>query len=338
MTMEYSGRGDLKRSMELLWGTKEPPTRGPKPGLSVDEIVQAGIRLADTEGLPALSMRRIANELGVTTMALYRYVPSKAELLDVMFDRVVGEVRRPDNRADGWRERLELSAREDWALYHRHPWLIQVATPRPPMGPNVIGVYDAQLQAVADTGLTAKERMAIVELVSEYVHGTAFTSVATKLVVEQTGVGHNEWWEAQGKMLESVFDEDLFPGITEIANSGYLGSPVMEEASPRLAASRCKGRSGSSIDLTDPYLTLSPSGRDPEVRGPSLSKLLFVLAVLHEVGGDIGGHDRQQADSHQHQQHGQASPLRCERNHVAVADRGGGDQRPPDAVDGRGDL
>src|SRR3712207_6789445 len=88
---EYSGSGDLELSLRLLWGRREPRSRGPKPGLDVETIVTTAIRIADADGLAGLSMRRIAQELGVGTMSLYRYVRGKSELLTVMLDRVLDE-------------------------------------------------------------------------------------------------------------------------------------------------------------------------------------------------------------------------------------------------------
>ena len=94
---------DPIRSLELLWGVRAPATRGPKPGLTIDEVVNAAIAIADVDGLAGLSMRRVADRLDVGTMSLYRYVPAKAELLDLMFDRVSNETARPEGAADGWR-------------------------------------------------------------------------------------------------------------------------------------------------------------------------------------------------------------------------------------------
>ncbi|MGO4423231.1 TetR/AcrR family transcriptional regulator, partial [Streptomyces sp. MCAF7] len=87
-TTEHSGSGDISRSLELLWGTGERPSRGPKRGLTLERIVTAAIAVADAEGLAAVSMRRLSAELGTGTMSLYRYVPGKAELLDLMLDQV----------------------------------------------------------------------------------------------------------------------------------------------------------------------------------------------------------------------------------------------------------
>ena len=225
MTTEFSGRGDPKRSVEILWGTKEPPSRGPKPGLSVEGIVQAAIRLADTEGLSALSMRRIANELGVTTMALYRYVPSKAELLDVMLDRVHGEMRRPDESTGGWREQLELSAREEWDLYVRHSWVLQVAFSRPPLGPNVLGAYEATLRAVAHIGLPNEDALFVVDLVSEYTQGSARATVNAAQVVRDTGITDEQWWETRASIMEDIFDSGNFPTIAQIYSEEGFDEP-----------------------------------------------------------------------------------------------------------------
>src|SRR5687768_429272 len=101
--------------MELLWGLTQRPRRGPKPKLTVERIVEVAIARADAEGVSALSMRRVADQLSVTAMSLYTYVPSKAELIDLMLDTVYGEPARPERVEGGWRARLELIARETWA-------------------------------------------------------------------------------------------------------------------------------------------------------------------------------------------------------------------------------
>src|SRR5689334_22149881 len=82
--------GERARTADLLWGPRERPSRGPKPGLTRDGIVRAAIGVADAEGLAAVSMQRVAAEVGFTTMALYRYVPGKNELVALMVDSAVG--------------------------------------------------------------------------------------------------------------------------------------------------------------------------------------------------------------------------------------------------------
>lgn len=212
MTTEFSGAGDPARSMALLWRTSERVSRKGRPELNVDRIVRAAIRIADAEGLPALSMRRVAEALGVGTMSLYTYVPGKAELVDVMLDTVYAEATRPPEVPGGWRARLELVARENWAMYRRHPWLLQVAaTSRPPLGPNLIAKYDYELRAVDGIGLTDVEMDSVVTLIGRFVHGAARGAMEAGQVARQTGVSDEQWWRATAPYLERVFDTRRFP-------------------------------------------------------------------------------------------------------------------------------
>ncbi len=217
MATEYSGGGDPARTMALLWGTRKGPSRGPKPGLSVERVVRAAIEVADAEGLSALSMRRVAERLGVSTMSLYTYVPGKAELIDVMLDAVLGEAVGANEAAGGWRERLESVARDNWGLYHRHPWMLQVAAmSRPPSGPNVIAKYDFELRAVDGIGLTDVEMDSVLTLVLGYVQGAARTSVEASQAERRTGMTDEEWWSANAPLLEKVFDPERYPTASRV--------------------------------------------------------------------------------------------------------------------------
>ncbi|TDV52273.1 TetR/AcrR family transcriptional regulator [Actinophytocola oryzae] len=213
----YGGRGDPVRSMELLWGTGPAPrSRGPRQGLTVERIVRAGIEIADAEGLAALSMRRVADRLGVGTMSLYTYVPSKAELVDVMFDRALGPEDRPVVEG-GWRERLTAVAWAEWDLYRRHPWMLQVmAMSRPPLGPNGIAAYDHNLRAVDGIGLTELEMDSVVNMVSVYVQGSARAAAQAATSVTDTGVTDAEWWSTYGPLLEKVFDPEKHPTAARV--------------------------------------------------------------------------------------------------------------------------
>lgn len=211
-TRHYGGRGDPVRSMELLWGVgPAPKSRGPKQGLTVERIVQAGIDIADADGLAALSMRRVADRLGVGTMSLYTYVPSKAELVDVMFDRAVGSVARPEI-VGGWREKLTAIAWADWDLYRRHPWLLHVmAMSRPPLGPAGIASYDYNLSAVDGIGLSELEMDSVINMVSVYVQGSARAAAEADTSQADTGQTDAEWWATYAPLLEQVFDPVKYP-------------------------------------------------------------------------------------------------------------------------------
>src|SRR5580658_3820692 len=103
---ETAGPAPLPPGLDLLWGRRERGRRGPKPGLSVDGIVDAAVRIADAEGLEAVSMARVAKELGFTTMSLYRYVASKDELLQLMWNASAQGAETLELEGTGWRERL----------------------------------------------------------------------------------------------------------------------------------------------------------------------------------------------------------------------------------------
>jgi len=210
----YGGGGDPARGMALLWrsaGEQPARGRGPRPGLTVDRIVAAATELADAEGLGALSMRRVAEKLGVGTMSLYTYVPAKSELVDLMYDAALGE-SVVDPAAGGWRAGLEAIARANWDLYRRHPWMLQVmAMARPPLGPNSIANYDRDLRAVDGIGLSDLEMDSVVSLVAVYVQGAARVALEAAGSERDTGVTDAEWWDAYAPLLEKVFDPTRFP-------------------------------------------------------------------------------------------------------------------------------
>ena len=204
-------RPDPIRSLELLWGIRAPATRGSKPGLTIDDVVNAAIAIADVDGLAGLSMRRVADRLDVGTMSLYRYVPAKAELLDLMFDRVSNETARPDDAADGWRGRLEQIARENLALYARHP-----VAPGPREFPSA--------------ARSRRDRQVRLRVAGHRRHrpvrcGDGFGArapprvrpergriacVAWMRVPDETGQTDDEWWLSIAPTLEQVLDVDRY--------------------------------------------------------------------------------------------------------------------------------
>ncbi|MFB9904894.1 TetR/AcrR family transcriptional regulator C-terminal domain-containing protein [Allokutzneria oryzae] len=215
---EYSGLGDPHRSIALLWGTAEPPSRGPKQRLTVDRVVATAIEVADADGLDGLSMRKVAERLGVGTMSLYTYVPAKAELVDLMLDRATAEVRRPEEGM-GWRERLELFAREHWRLYHRHPWMLQVTGHRPVLGPNELRAYDDALGALAHAGLDERDMVAFVDLVEGYVRGKARHSVDSAQAEKRTGISDDQWWSSRQFFWEKHFTRADYPNLTRVLDT-----------------------------------------------------------------------------------------------------------------------
>jgi AcrR family transcriptional regulator len=158
-TTNNSRFGEQAGTVKVLWGPRPQPTRGPKPALSIDRIAQAAIKVADADGLAAVTMQRIASELGFTKMALYRYVPGKAELIALMVDTAGDPPPVLDGETDDWRAQLGHWARRLLELLQRHPWLLEATVGPRIMGPNELGWLEQAVAALDGTGLHGSERM-----------------------------------------------------------------------------------------------------------------------------------------------------------------------------------
>ncbi|MQA07830.1 MAG: TetR family transcriptional regulator [Pseudonocardiaceae bacterium] len=229
-TTEQQGPANyLSRSMELLWGSRERPSRGPKPGLTLDRIVETAISVADTDGLDALSMRRVARELGVGTMSLYRYVPGRAELLVLMLERVSDPSEDIDEaKGRDWRGILAVSARGTRRVYLEHPWLLQVNWTRPVFGPNVLAGVEFMIAGLANVGLDDQERISVMMAIDGYVTGTVRTQVQYASAAEESGVSDEEFWKLQYPILEQAMESGRYPALAGLAEDAFDGG--MEES------------------------------------------------------------------------------------------------------------
>ncbi|BCJ76107.1 hypothetical protein CS0771_56510 [Catellatospora sp. IY07-71] len=143
---------------ESIWARPERGRRGPAPAHSRDAIVAAAVGLADTGGLEAVSMRAVAAALGMSAAALYRHLSSREDLLDLMVDRCVGELRPYPPDSDDWLDGLIRLARHQLDLYRRHPWLRDAVAHGPSPGPNTLSYFDECLRILtpARCGTMAK--------------------------------------------------------------------------------------------------------------------------------------------------------------------------------------
>ncbi len=212
----FGGGAALAETMALLWGTKPAPKRGRKPGTTVRAIVAAAVGIADAEGLDAVSMRRVADRLGVGTMSLYRYLPGKTELVELMLDTVLGEDGPPEPDPAGWRAGLAAFARKSLAGSRRHPWLLEASISRGLMGPNQTAALDALLRMISGIGLTNGQMMAVVGLVTGYVQGRA-RQLADRVRAEQrSGVSDEQFWRDFAPLLDEHLDADRFPALAAV--------------------------------------------------------------------------------------------------------------------------
>ncbi|MFJ5635786.1 TetR/AcrR family transcriptional regulator [Streptomyces goshikiensis] len=175
-------------AVRLLWGPPAKPARGPKRGLTLEGIALAGVGIADAEGLGGVSMQRVAAELAVTKMALYRYVPGKAELVALMVEAALPDPAGLDaelaaaaaaaaagaaSAGGGWREQLGVWARGLYEGFRAHPWLLEATVGARVMGPRELGWMERALAALDGCGLSGAEAMDSVVLVAGHVRGIA---------------------------------------------------------------------------------------------------------------------------------------------------------------------
>ncbi|TDQ47247.1 TetR/AcrR family transcriptional regulator [Actinorugispora endophytica] len=209
---------DPERSTELLWRA------GARRGLSLERIVRAAVELADAEDLAAVSMRSLAERLGFTTMALYRHVRGKAELVALMRDEVMGgwDSAADPSAAGGWRAELEAWARRGLALHQRHPWLAESEDARHVPGPNAVAVFERALGAVADTGLPPAQVVAAVNLLGGFVDSAARQSAAALRARRRTGVSDEEWWRGRDSLFARL---DRYPTLSRLYREGAYEAP-----------------------------------------------------------------------------------------------------------------
>ncbi|WP_419995989.1 TetR/AcrR family transcriptional regulator [Streptomyces boninensis] len=215
--MESDPPAPFPASLEVVWGLRDRPHKGPKRGLTLDGIVTAAIAVADAEGIEAVSMSRVAKELGASTMALYRYVATKDELVVLMVDAAIGPPLPLPDGATGWRAGLE-----HWATAMReslltHLWAVHlVAAHGPPVTPNQLAWLDQSLQSLADTRLDYGEKVAVSLLVS----GLVRSELSLVALMQQDPAGTAQRLAGYGKFLARVTGDGRLPALGAAVAAG----------------------------------------------------------------------------------------------------------------------
>ncbi|MFJ2745026.1 TetR/AcrR family transcriptional regulator C-terminal domain-containing protein [Streptomyces sp. NPDC087440] len=192
------------------------PAPAPGPGaLTRERIVRTAVALADAEGLATLTMRRVATELGTSTMALYRHVPGKADLVHLMSEAAFAERPIGSPALNGWRPRLTYAARWLWRMYVRHPWMAQAmaALTRPQAAPHAMRYTEWVLHALTGQGLTPTEMMHIHLTLFGHVQGLAGTLELENRARQDTGMTPEEWMAAQEPRAEEVQAAGSYPTL-----------------------------------------------------------------------------------------------------------------------------
>jgi AcrR family transcriptional regulator len=218
----------LPPGLDLLWGRRGPGRRGPRRGLSVDDIVAAAIGVADAEGLEAVSMARLAKEIGFTTMSLYRYVASKDELLQLMWNASAQGAEELVLEGDGWRQRLRSWVIVQREQIDRHPWITQMPMAVPPLAPNSLTFVERGLEAMDGTGLHDGDKIRVIGLLSSYTLSEArMANDAARAAQAAAGAAAGGGdlsppWSFEA-LLRELVDERTYPRLHRLAWAGDIG-------------------------------------------------------------------------------------------------------------------
>ncbi|GAA2823917.1 TetR/AcrR family transcriptional regulator [Kribbella solani] len=218
-----SERPEHPAALARLWRTAGPSKLGRRPELDTERVVRAAVELADRDGLDAVVMAKLARQLDVTTMALYRHVGSKDELLVLMQDLAVGEpptIEAPTNPTTDFRGGLRRWATALREAYEAHPWLAAMTVGAPPLGPYSLAWMNLALAQLRATTLDWPEKLAIAGLLGSYVRQSA------RLAIDFAGTGADTpQAEAEyARSLAQLVDPATYPEVAELLAAGVLGT------------------------------------------------------------------------------------------------------------------
>jgi AcrR family transcriptional regulator len=210
------------KSVNPAWRKKRSSRRGPKPSVSAYQIARAAIHVADKEGLEAVTMQRIAGEIGLTTMALYRYVSSKSDLVDLMIDSASDTAPVFGKPSQPWSHRLKEWAHRCFLIYRDHPWFLEATSVRRSiMGPNELSWMEAALAMLAESGLAPEERHPAFLALIGHVRGHA-----TFLQIRNHGELAQKWTNDLAQLLNS--QGDRYPVLLNAVHSGaFSKAPLL---------------------------------------------------------------------------------------------------------------
>lgn len=218
---ERTEEPEIPANLAAAWGLRPRPGKGPKPALSVGRIVSAAIQTAVKDGLSAVSMNRVASELGTAAMSLYRHVSGKDELLSLMVDEAYGpppaDLPRP---GEDWRSGLSRWAWSTRERQRAHLWAVNVPVSGPPITPNQVRWMEAGLQCLGDSGLDPEEKLGVILLVSGFIRNEVQLTAQLTAAMERSG--KPEVLTGYAQLLRSLIDPERFPATLEVIDAGVL--------------------------------------------------------------------------------------------------------------------
>ena len=231
---------------DLLWGDDTGTAATRRSPLDRTRIVRAALRVADAEGLGAVTMRRVATELGTGAMSLYRHVPGKEALVSLMIDEALGEDALPGQPSGDWRADLRTLASGMWDFIQRHPWYPEAVLERPPLTPRGVSAFEFALSMLDNTGLPLNERAVIVITVTSTVVNAAQNAAAEARARSRFQVTDEEVVSSVGALLGTILERGDYPRFREVLTSADRLDPkqqmqvsvelILDGAAARIAA------------------------------------------------------------------------------------------------------
>jgi len=219
--MDTKKEDNLPPGVALSWGLVEPPKRGPKREMSLEKIVEAAVSIADQEGLAAVSMSRVASSLGFTTMSLYRYIPSKDDLLLLMLDSVCEMDISFENAEEfDWRERMRRYVKATIDILWKHSWYTDLPIFGVPMTPKNLKIVDIGLGTMRGLPLNDYEKMSIVLLLSGYARSCGIIMKDMNRALQAGKSPESFNGHAYTVALKKLVSPDQYPDLHPIVMSG----------------------------------------------------------------------------------------------------------------------
>jgi AcrR family transcriptional regulator len=208
-----------------VWVREPAPGPGPHHPLTRELVVRAAVQLADAEGVAALSMRRLAADVGVGTMSLYRHVPSKDDLLDLMLDAVAAEIELPARPSGDWRGDLRQLAGQFRDAFRRHPWVLTTPATLPSFGPSTLRLIDFGYSIFTGLGLDIDAAAELYGTVQSYITGFTQASLAEESARRGSGLSDEEWRSAVAPYVQKLVADGHYPTLSRQITDGGPREP-----------------------------------------------------------------------------------------------------------------
>ena len=218
------GRGRDRQRPAPVWARDPRQRRGRArvaDPLTRDEVVRAALAVADADGFEAVSMRNVAGRLGVGAMTLYSYVESKDDLLDLMFDEIMGELLLPEPLPEDWRAAIAAIARRTREVWLRHPWIAASVGQRSSFGPNSMRHVEQSLTAVDGLELDGRDAFAVLAAVDDYALGHTMRQILQEAGAHRGGPGADEWRRIMERYWEDMLATGEYPRLATLAGRDW---------------------------------------------------------------------------------------------------------------------